>query len=347
MEKKEKNSNVILLVVIAIATMVIVVIGATFAYLASTAADNDTANINAGFQEGSSDLLLIDAGQELSVEATYDNFGNGAGDQIKSSLASVVLQAAAGSTASYKYDVFLDTESNNMEYTAGTCYKKTSVVAGVTTQDDCVSNDNFWAKVNGSATAACYSTDAAQKVEGDLYESERGCLTSDDYMWAIDDGIAELAFNIYKPVDGVTTAADCTADPATTVDTNLGVCIDKQRNINTTATTASDCIAAGYSWTPNYFDDVSSVCYKVDKSVDITKAQTGEPGRIKLYEGVTIDAADGAAVTQSYRVDVVLVNLPHNQIANGGHTYVGRLNIKVQQPASPDTPVAGDENLGA
>lgn len=341
MENKERNSNVILLIVIAIATMVIVVIGATFAYLASTATANSTANLNAGFQEGERDLLLIDAGKDLSVEATYDNFGKGEGDQSDYDIAKVVLQAASDSSSSYNYDVYLETESNDMVYTAGTCYKKTASV--VTLNDDRASctGGNAWAKVSGSDTAACYEP-ATEKVESAIGESERACLTSTNNMWVMDEDVAELAFDIYRPVSGVTTETACTANPTDTPDTNLGVCLDKQRNVNNTITKASECTAAGYSWTPNYFDNESNSCFKVVKSVDITTAQAGE---IKVFENVEISATDGATVTQNYRVGVTLINLSHNQIANSGHKYVGRLNIKVNQPETPAT--GGEETPGA
>lgn len=340
MEKKEKNNNVILLIVIAIATMVIVVIGATFAYLASSTADNGSTNINAGFEAGGSDLLLIDAGKELSVEARFDNFGKGEGDQNDYGMAKVVLQAAKGGSTNYTYDVFLDTEENDMIYTAGACYKVTTEVAGGLDQNACVDGNNLWARVSGSEDAACYAK-TADALTGQLYESEQGCLTDSSNMWAIDDGIAELAFDIYKPVEGVDDAVTCTADHVEDPSTTLGTCIDKKREIYD-ADDASACIQAGYTWVDNYFDTDTKICYKVDKSFDITVATTGESGKIPVYSNVAIAADNGDTTTHNYRVGVTLVNLPHNQIANGGHTYKGRLNIQVQPKVAPETPETGE-----
>lgn len=347
MEKRERenNNNVILLIVIAIATMVIVVIGATFAYLASSAAENDTANINAGFQGGGSDLLLIDAGKDLSVNATFDNFGKGVGDQTDYGLAKVVLQAADAGSTSYKYDIYLDTEENNMIYTAGTCYAKTEVTGSYADQTDCLTDAagaRVWARTTDSE-GSCRIAPGTGAIPGQLYESEQGCLTNADNMWVVQDGVAELAFDLYQEIT-VDSENACVGQAEDGSNKTLGTCVDKTRNIfGGTNTTSDDCIAAGYTWVPNYFDSDEKVCYKLTQSRDITIAKPGEEGKVPVLQNVEINAINGEATTQRYRVAVSLINLPHNQIANGGHTYTGRLNIVVQSKTTP-TPGPGDDN---
>ena len=142
----EKNNNVILLIVIAIATMVIVVVGATFAYLADIVENEATANIG-GKTDGGSDMFLLDAGDILSLNVTYDNFGINTGDQTDSTVASVSL-AAGKENITHKYNMYLNVINNDFEYTSGNCYS-VSTEAGKSiaqTMDACVAEGNLWAK---------------------------------------------------------------------------------------------------------------------------------------------------------------------------------------------------------
>ena len=126
-EYKDNRGNVVLLTVIAIVTMVIVLVGATFAYLASNIEGSKSANINATTNAGS-DLFLITPGSDLTLTANEVNFYDGAGSLSVNSTATVLFQTTNTATdgVTKNYEVKLEVIANNFEYTSGLCYNKPS-----------------------------------------------------------------------------------------------------------------------------------------------------------------------------------------------------------------------------
>lgn len=313
--RKETNNkgNVILLTVIAIVTMIIVLVGATFAYLASSVADEDSANINAT-TSGGSDMFLINAGSDIEIFANVDNFYEGAGDISDSVDASVTLQTTSSSNISYNYKVYLDVKNNDFEYTSGTCYRKDAApIGGVTTKQACADNNatNIWATTDGTAFA-CYGT-GLSVVTGALNNNEIGCLTSPSNIWAPDE-VAELVLDLYKSDSSITTQAACEL---------TGICVDKLHNA-TSATTASACNTdPNNTWVPSIYEN--NICYKTIQNKDLTVSGVEV---ISLLDNQTITANNSTKGEDYYKATVKLINYGHNQVANGDKTFNGILTFE-------------------
>ena len=325
MEEKNK-SNVVVLTVIAIATMIVVVIGATFAYLANSVQTGDTAEIQAT-TEGTSDLLLIEAGSAVEMTANFDNFGEDMGDMSRTIYSSVVLQTKNASAKTYYYDVYLEVPTNDFDYTSGACYT-VGTKSNEGSYEACQASGKLWAKTSGNATYSCYNT--SELVNHDFYSNNAAsCLTEPTYMWAQND-IAEIAIDIYKGVD-----QDVVSCPSYK---NGGVCVDAKRNILGSITAKADCVGDN-RWLANSYEE--NVCYVPEKSFDITKVKTdadmGESFPIFVDEsstggvnaGESITAPSGSSAANNYKTVITLINLKHNQIDNGNKTFKGLLNFKV------------------
>lgn len=323
MEKTERKGNVIVLIVIAIATMVVVVIGATFAYLASTAQTSNTSNISAS-TEGTNDLLLIDAGGNLEVKATFENFAEGMGDQTDATTASVLLQANGETAKTYKYRVFLEAPTNDFEYTSGVCYEKSTEVAGVTDKDTCTNGtSNIWAKGGEGEEYKCYAT--ATEITNEHYSNnEVTCLSQPNYMWEQKE-VTELALDMYKASDASELAC---VDAETVTDSTKGICVDTNRH-SVAADNKGACTDAGNTWISNVYE--GGVCYVPDKSYDITTFATDATAEEKLtiYDEMQITSSGGAQVQDRYRAAISIINLNHNQIVNGAKSFVGNLTFEI------------------
>ena len=308
------RSNVILLTVIAIVTMVIVVVGATFAYLASSVSPGDAANVNATTNAGS-DLLLFNAGEDINIVANLENFYEGAGNLTGTVDSNVILQTNNTSEVTYNYGVYITVPQNDFEYSSGTCYTKPE---GATIEVDnaaaCLENNatNIWATVNGD-DYACYGT--SNKVADTFYTNEVACLTNPNYMWSSSDA-AELVIDLYRNNDELTEEAACTA---------AGVCVDNKRQI-VEAADASACKSAASSntWLPNIYE--GNKCYSVVKTADLTTVLTNDDTKLTLIDSVAISATNGGA-EHYYKGIVTLINHGHNQIVNGNKTFNGVLNF--------------------
>lgn len=314
--EEASRGNVILLTVIAIVTMIIVVVGATFAYLANSVSPGDSVNINATTNAGS-DLLLFNAGEDIDIYADETNFGMEDGNMVREFNASVQLQTSSTTERSYTYRVALTIPQNDFEYTSGTCYKKP---AGATVTADskeackAANATNIWATADGE-TYACYGT--AEPLYDAFYTNEVACLTNTANIWELTES-AELVLDLYRSVDGVAGESTCVSD---------GVCVDSLRNIVSSATSASACTSAdsNNTWLPNIYEE--GICYKVDKAVDLTTKLTVDGEPYVLYDTVTITAVDGGT-KHSYKGIVTLINYGHNQLVNGNKHFNGMLNFE-------------------
>ena len=314
--KKEStgSGNVILLTVIAIVTMIIVVIGATFAYLASSVQDGDQSNINAT-TEGGSDLLIMNAGEDVNLLANVENFHETAGNLSGEMDASVILQTTNSQTVSYDYRVFLSIPHNDFEYSSGKCYvKPASGTVVAESAQACRESGNVWATQNGS-TYECYGNPS--DVANTFYTNEVTCLSNKDYIWATSD-VAELVIDLYQSTGGAQEPATCIAS---------GVCVDSSRNIVSGANTENACTTASETntWLPNIYDD--GICYNAVKTADITTLTTEDGFELSLLDKVTISATDGSA-GHYYKAMVTLINFGHNQIVNGNKSFNGILNFE-------------------
>ncbi|MBE6155459.1 MAG: hypothetical protein E7164_01730 [Firmicutes bacterium] len=316
--KKEADGrgNVILLTVIAIVTMIIVVVGATFAYLASSVQSGDISNINAT-TEGGSDLLLINAGEDLSLVANLDNFNETAGNLTGQVDANVLLQTNNKNEVTYDYRVYLTVPNNDFEYTSGMCYVKPATDAIVVdNQEDCLadSSSNVWATVDGTGFA-CYASPT--QVVNAFYTNEITCLSNPNYMWS-QSNIAELVLDLYQSTGESVEKATCEAQ---------GVCVSNTRTIVGGVTTSADCKSnnPNNTWLPNISEN--GLCYGVIKTADLTTLTTTEGTNLSLIDSVSIKATDGQT-KHYYKGIVTLINFGHNQIVNGNKAFNGSLNFE-------------------
>ncbi len=116
MEKKTNEKKVLILSAIAVVTLILVVVGATYAFF--VAQGGSSANTNVNVQTNTTDSLSFSVGDAINITATQDNFAQGAGNQTGSTTASATLTANnATNTATRNYYVYLDITSNDFEYT--------------------------------------------------------------------------------------------------------------------------------------------------------------------------------------------------------------------------------------
>ena len=305
--REDSRKNVILLTVIAIATMIVVLVGATFAYLASSVQSSDQANIEAATNAGN-DMFLINAGGDMELYADLDNFYSGSGNQVDSTEATVTLQTSSSSEVSYTYNAYVAVDSNNFEYTSGVCYRKATLVDGVG-EAECKLAGNVWA--NTSTGYACYSG-TLQVVEGAFNNNSAGCLTSLYNMW-VDDEVAELVIDLYKADTTVATEGACVV---------TGVCVDKLHSIVSGISNQASCTGSN-TWVASRFQN--SMCFKPVATADLTIASSGS--NVQLLSNVPI-AATNSTVSDYYFAEATLINFNHNQIVNGNKNFSAMLTFE-------------------
>lgn len=112
----EDKRNAVLLTVIAVVTLLLCVIGATFAYFQAQGGVSVQANVNV--ITNTTDNLSFLVGNPISFSVTQDNFGPGMGNQSGSTTATATLTANnATNTATENYYIYLDITSNEFVYT--------------------------------------------------------------------------------------------------------------------------------------------------------------------------------------------------------------------------------------
>ena len=287
--EKDNKKNVILLTLIALFTMIVVVIGATFAYLASSVdtSKNKTIAVNTN---ATSDLLLINIDNPISISANTTNFGKKpdqmANDLKSSTAASVFLQTVSETEINYDYKISIKVDTNDLEYTSGICYRKSSVVEALD-ENSCKENNasNIWAKYDGGNSLGCFTPDAEENTE---LTDEVHCLTSLNNIWEVSKE-KELYVDLY-----------------TTDNT-----IDNE----------PECSAGDYIWD-------GSICYNskvTTESIDLTDIKAGESIILKTDN---IAASRGHNTRHEYYAVVTLDNKSHNQIVNSNKSFKGSLQIE-------------------
>ena len=306
-ERDDSRKNVIVLTIIAIATMIVVLVGATFAYLASQVASNDTANIEAATNAGN-DMLLINAGGDMEINANTENFFSGAGNRSDNTEATVTLQSSSSSQVTYTYNAYLSVTANDFEYTSGACYRLATEVAGVT-ESQCTANNNSWA--NTANGYKCYSG-TFEAVEGSFSNNEVGCLTDAGNMWVPEEA-AELVIDLYKVDDTYTTQGTCEV---------TGVCVDNMHAIVSGISAESNCTGTN-TWISSKFQN--SMCYVPIVTEDLTTTTANTD--VQLVNNASISVTN-STTTDRYYVEVTLINFDHNQIVNGNKTFSGQLTFE-------------------
>ncbi len=113
---KQNEKKVLIFSILAVVLLIIVVVGATYAYF--VAQGGASANTNVNVQTNTTDNLSFEVGNPINLNITQDNFYQGAGNQAGSTTASATLTANnATNSATANYYLYLDITSNDFEYT--------------------------------------------------------------------------------------------------------------------------------------------------------------------------------------------------------------------------------------
>lgn len=314
---QEKNNNVILLIVIAIATMIIVVVGATFAYLSDVVENEAAANIG-GKTEGGSDMLVLDAGDVLSLNVTYDNFGINTGDQSDSTIASVTL-AAGRENIKHKYNMYLEVESNNFEYTTGKCYLKNNIIQKTEAENrsECVNQGNIWARSAQEKEYSCYDKNGATAIEMAGINDELACDFYGNTIWE-KVAVPELVLDLYTKTDETSQNA-CLGDD----ESFNGVCVMPNATIEHVS--KENCTEG--TWISNIFK--ANNCYSLSEVIDITENDFEEKPKYEIIKEKEIVSTRENDVSDYYLAAIRMINLGHNQLTNTSKLFSGNLVLEV------------------
>ena len=111
----ENRKNTILLTVIAVATLLVAVVGATFAYFTARGGEDVTKNINVITDTTDSATFSL---EPIGFTATQENFGQGGGDQTDTSTGTASFTAnSTDETSEFCYTLTINVASNDFVYT--------------------------------------------------------------------------------------------------------------------------------------------------------------------------------------------------------------------------------------
>ena len=115
MNENGGKNNTILLTVIAIATLLVVVTGATFAYFAAVVRGNENASsiIITAAEKGHT--ITLSGGQEVKLENIYPK-GIDAGDEWVTKTVSLSANALEGNTGSSKFTFTMSLDNNGYDF---------------------------------------------------------------------------------------------------------------------------------------------------------------------------------------------------------------------------------------
>ena len=111
----ENRKNTILLTVIAVATLLVAVVGATFAYFTAQGGTSAQTPVNVQTAQTSNGSFFTNG--QISINATQENFYQGAGNQTSTATAKVEYTASSTAASDFCYTVGLQVTANNFVYT--------------------------------------------------------------------------------------------------------------------------------------------------------------------------------------------------------------------------------------
>lgn len=112
----EDKRSAVLLMVIAVVTLLLCVIGATFAYFQAQGGVSVTANVNV--TTNTTDNLSFLVGNPITFSVTQENFGPGMENRSGSTDVTATLTANnSTNTATANYYIYLDIQNNDFVYT--------------------------------------------------------------------------------------------------------------------------------------------------------------------------------------------------------------------------------------
>ena len=111
----ENRKNTILLTVIAVATLLVAVVGATFAYFTAQGGSSVQTPVNVTTASTSNGSFQTSGA--ITINATQENFGQDDGDQTGQATGTVAYTASSTAASDFCYTVTLDITANTFEYT--------------------------------------------------------------------------------------------------------------------------------------------------------------------------------------------------------------------------------------
>ena len=113
----ENRKNTILLTVIAVATLLVAVVGATFAYFTAQGGTSVQTPVNVTTAQTSNGSFSTSGA--ITIKATQENFGQGKGNQTGQATGTVTYTASSTAASDFCYTVTLDITANTFGYTTG------------------------------------------------------------------------------------------------------------------------------------------------------------------------------------------------------------------------------------
>ena len=111
----ENRKNTILLTVIAVATLLVAVVGATFAYFTAQGGGDVTKNINVKTDTSDSATFTL---EPISITANQTNFAQGEGDQTQTVTGTASFTAnSTDETSEFCYTLTINVANNDFVYT--------------------------------------------------------------------------------------------------------------------------------------------------------------------------------------------------------------------------------------
>ena len=147
-KNNQDNRKNVVFAAIAIATLIVAIIGATYAYFVAQVGSGATANVT--LTTRTTDSLTFSTGSAITIgPVTQANFAQGAGNKSGSTTGTVQLKANANSSATYCYSAYLKVTTNNFVYsTAPTNTPELTVTAQKNSTTVLSSRDITTAAVN-------------------------------------------------------------------------------------------------------------------------------------------------------------------------------------------------------
>ena len=114
--EKVNEKKVLIISFIGVITLILVVVGATYAYFQATSSGEE--NINTNISSNTTDNLSFNIGNAININATEENFAQGMASLSGSTQASATLTANNyTNNATRNYYVYLNITNNNFVYT--------------------------------------------------------------------------------------------------------------------------------------------------------------------------------------------------------------------------------------
>ncbi len=114
--KNMDNKKNVLMGIIGVLTLLIFVVGATYAYF--TVQGGSGANIDTNVITGTTDLLSFSFGDEINIQADEENFAQGMGDLSDNTTGTALLKTGnTTSNVDVTYNIYLIIEANDFVYT--------------------------------------------------------------------------------------------------------------------------------------------------------------------------------------------------------------------------------------